>query len=142
MKKKEYFIQGAIPLTIIPEILKNHTNEKNTGAYSIFFGQVRNDIISEKKVLKIVYSAYDEMAIKEIESIENKIFKKYEDVKNIYIKHSKGEVAAGEISFLVIVSGGHRIQARKACAETVDLFKKNVPFWKKEILEDNSHNWR
>ncbi len=142
MDKEKYFIRGAIPVTIISKAMINHKEEKETGAYSIFLGQVRNDFINKKRVLKITYSVYELMALQEIEKIKKKIFNKYTDLKSIFIRHSEGDVASGEISFIVLVSGGHRIQSREACAEIVDLFKKDVPVWKKEILEDYSHNWR
>jgi molybdopterin synthase catalytic subunit len=30
----------------------------------------------------------------------------------------------------------------EACSETVELIKKRLPVWKKEIYEDNSHSWK
>jgi molybdopterin synthase catalytic subunit len=42
----------------------------------------------------------------------------------------------------ILVSAGHRQQAIKACAKTVELIKERLPVWKKEIFEDDSHIWR
>jgi molybdopterin synthase catalytic subunit len=48
---------------------------------------------------------------------------------------------AGEVSLLVLVSAGHRQQAMTACSKTVELIKEKLPVWKKEIFEDNTHEW-
>lgn len=113
----------------------------NVGAHSIFLGQVREDTIDGKKVTEIEYSAYDDMVAKEMGKVINIVVDKYADIKRIYIKHAKGVVKVGEISMLVFVACGHRVQAFRAVAEIVNLIKERVPIWKKEFLEDNSHTW-
>ena len=60
----------------------------------------------------------------------------------MHIKHSFGKVKTGEISLFVFVSSGHRVQAFKACEETVNLIKDEVPIWGKEIFEDESYVWK
>jgi molybdopterin synthase catalytic subunit len=117
------------------------SSKPNIGAHSIFLGQVREDTIDGKKVTEIEYSAYDEMVANEMEKVVNIVVDKYADIKRIYIKHAKGIVKVGEISLLVFIACGHRVQAFRAVAETVNLIKERVPIWKKEFLEDNSHTW-
>ena len=138
----KYLTEGAISPKIITEAIKKQSDPNNTGGHSVFLGQVRADKIDNKTVAGIVYTAYEEMVATEIVKIENHIKEKYNDVKEIFIKHSVGMVEAGEISLLVLISGGHRIQAREANAETVDLIKKNVPVWKKETFKDGTYEWR
>jgi molybdopterin synthase catalytic subunit len=29
-----------------------------------------------------------------------------------------------------------------ACSKTVELIKENLPVWKKEIFDDDSHQWK
>jgi molybdopterin synthase catalytic subunit len=108
----------------------------------IFLGQVRADEINGKKVRAIEYSAYAELVDLEAEKIKNIILSEFSDVKSVDIVHSAGVVNAGEISLLVFVSAGHRHQAILACSKTVELIKENLPVWKKEIFEDNSHLWK
>ena len=116
-------------------------SKPNVGAHSIFLGQVREDKIEGKKVIEIEYSAYDEMVSNEMEKIVNIVVDKYSDIKRIYVKHATGSVKVGEISMLVFVACGHRVQAFRAVADIVNLIKERVPIWKKEILEDKSHTW-
>ena len=108
----------------------------------IFLGQVRADAIDGKRVKAIEYSAYIELVGAEAEKIKKSIFAEYNDVKSVDIIHSTGIVAAGQISLLVLVSSGHRQQAFQACNKTVELIKKNLPVWKKEIYEDESYTWK
>jgi len=108
----------------------------------IFLGQVRADEIKGEKVKAIEYSAYIEMVEAEAVRIKKKVFSEFNDVRNIEIIHSTGIVPAGHISLLVSVSAGHRQQAFEACSKTVELIKQNLPVWKKEIYEDDSHTWK
>lgn len=108
----------------------------------IFLGQVRTDEIDGKRVKAIEYSAYSEMVNVEAEKIKETVLSEFADVKSIIIIHSTGIVKAGEISLLVFVSAGHRKQAMEGCGKTVDLIKANLPVWKKEIFEDDSHIWK
>jgi molybdopterin synthase catalytic subunit len=78
----------------------------------------------------------------EAENIKKKILSEFPDVKSVDIIHSTGIVSAGEISLLVFISAGHRHQAIQACSKTVELIKDNLPVWKKEIFEDDSHKWK
>ncbi len=141
MEKKEYLIHGPIKSNTVAKYIDLQEKDQSLGAHSIFLGQVRNDIIGEKEVFKIEYSAYEEMVGKEMQNIENIILNKYKDVRKIHILHSTGDVKAGENSLFVMISGGHRIETRTACSETVDLIKEKVPVWKKEVFKDESYKW-
>jgi len=112
------------------------------GGLMLFLGQVRADEIDGKKVKAIEYSAYEEMVFAEVEKIKKTILSEFEDAKSIEIIHSSGIVNAGEISLLVFISAGHRQQAMLACSKTVEMIKENLPVWKKEIFEDDSHHWK
>lgn len=143
MEKRKYLISGPINTEIISAAIQQENSDTNAGAQSIFLGQVRSDIIDNKTVSKINYTAYEDMLFSEIQKIESIIYDKFPDVHNIIIKHSTGDVAAGEISLLVLVSGGHRVQASNACNMTVELIKEKLPVWKKEYFqEENDYHWR
>jgi len=117
-------------------------DRSDTGGHSLFIGQVRADIVNNKSVTAIEYSAYESMVNDEAESIIAQIRTEFSDVKTVEILHSTGIVKAGEVSLAVMVSAGHRQQAIQACSKTVELIKERLPVWKKELLEDNSHIWR
>ncbi|MCX6322187.1 MAG: molybdenum cofactor biosynthesis protein MoaE [Bacteroidia bacterium] len=114
----------------------------NSGGHSVFLGQVRADEFNGKKVTAIEYSAYEGMVMVEADKIKATILSEFEDAKSIDFVHSTGIVKAGEISLFVLVSAGHRYQAIHACTKTVELIKEKLPVWKREIFDDDSHEWK
>jgi molybdopterin synthase catalytic subunit len=138
----KYLTDGPVSGDILLNLIKTASGKTDSGGHMIFLGQVRADEITGKKVRAIEYSAYTELVDLEAEKIKNIILSEFSDVKSVDIVHSTGVVNAGEISLLVFVSAGHRHQAILACSKTVELIKENLPVWKKEIFEDNSHLWK
>ena len=134
-------IVGPLPHSLAGEIMMRDGLGLETGGLSVFAGQVRADLVDGRKVKAIEYSAYEPMVEKEIEAIRSQIKAVFSDVKTVTIVHSTGEVKAGELSLLVIVTAGHRDQALRACADTVELVKERLPVWKKELFEDTSYRW-
>lgn len=140
--EENYLISGPISQKIISEIILRIGRHKDAGGNMIFLGQVRADENEGKRVKAIEYSAYTEMVNAEAENIKRNIYSEFSDVKSIVIVHSTGIVSAGEISLLVLVCSGHRQQAMQACSKTVEMIKEDLPVWKKEIYEDDSHTWK
>jgi len=138
----KYLTEGPVSGDILLNLIMTASGKTDSGGHMIFLGQVRADEINGKKVRAIEYSAYAELVDLEAEKIKNIILSEFSDVKSVDIVHSTGVVNAGEISLLVFVSAGHRHQAILACSKTVELIKENLPVWKKEIFEDNSHLWK
>lgn len=135
-------VEGPVSPVAISEIVIRGGTFTDSGAHSLFLGQVRSDNIDGKSVKAIEYSAYEEMVIMEANKIHKSVMSEFPDVKSIEIIHSKGKVGAGEISLVVMVSSGHREQAIKACAKLVELIKEKLPIWKKEIFADDSQKWK
>jgi len=135
-------IEGPVTPAAISEIVTRGGNITDSGAHSLFLGQVRKDNIDGKSVRAIEYSAYEEMVIMEANKIQKSALSEFNDIKSMEILHSKGIVKVGEISLAVMVSSGHRDQAIKACAKLVELIKEKLPIWKKEIFEDDSEKWK
>lgn len=140
-KKHKVFIQGAITPTFIADSIAKHSGKTAIGAHDIFLGQVRNDIIDNKTVAAIEYSAYEEMAENLFHEIREAIFVKY-DIVCMHIYHSLGLVKTGEICLFVFVSAKHRKDAFDACRDLVEQIKAMTPIWGKEIFEDDSHVWK
>ena len=138
---ENFLINGPVTREIISSKLDHLTERKELGGHSVFLGQVRADVKGHRRVKAIEYSAYEEMVRKEAEAIQKEILSEFNDVKTVVILHSTGRVMAGEVSLLVVVSGGHRQQAMTACSRAVDLVKEKLPVWKKEIYEDDTHEW-
>ncbi|MFO7852544.1 MAG: molybdenum cofactor biosynthesis protein MoaE [Bacteroidota bacterium] len=137
--KKNVLVPGPIKSSLIAEYINVLNDDKSSGAHSIFLGQVRNDIINERTVEALEYSAYDAMVEKEALKIKDITRAAFSDVRDIVIVHSTGLVRAGELSLFVMVSAGHRDQATRACRHVVEMIKENFPVWKKEIFEDNTN---
>ncbi|MGD0753974.1 MAG: molybdenum cofactor biosynthesis protein MoaE [Bacteroidales bacterium] len=137
-----YLTDGPVSQKLISGLIEKIGGKTDSGGHMIFLGQVRADEINGKKVKAIEYSAYKKLVNAEAEKIKKTILSEFSDVKSIGIIHSTGIVKSGEISLLVFVSAGHRHQAMQACSKTVELIKENLPVWKKEIFEDDSHMWK
>ena len=140
-KPKKVFIDGPITPDFVAKSIASHSTKKDIDAHSIFLGQVRSDMIDERQVVAIEYTAYPEMADKVFYEIREATFAAY-PLTCLHIYHSLGTVLAGEISLFVFTSAVHRAEAIKACEYIVERIKHEVPVWGKEILEDGSTVWK
>ncbi|QNA46231.1 molybdenum cofactor biosynthesis protein MoaE [Lacibacter sediminis] len=140
-KPKNIFNQGAISPAFIADSIAKHSSKTNIGGHSIFLGQVRADLIDEKKVVAIEYTTYEELALEKMHIIREEIFAKYE-LTCMHVYHSLGAVASGEICLFVFTSSAHRRAAIDACNEVVERIKTELPVWGKELFEDETHQWK
>lgn len=134
-------MNGAIASSFIGDSIQQHSSKTAIGGHSIFLGQVRADLIEGKKCVAIDYTAYEEMANEQMHAIRQTIFEKYA-LTCMHVYHSLGRVAAGEICLFVFTSAPHRKAAIAACEETVERLKAELPVWGKEILEDETYQWK
>ncbi len=140
-KPKNIFTQGAIAAAFISDSIAKHTSKTNIGAHSIFLGQVRADVIDEKKVAAIEYTTYEELALEKMHVIREETFAKYE-LTCMHVHHSLGKVAVGEICLFVFTSSAHRRAAIDACNEVVERIKTELPVWGMELFEDETYQWK
>jgi molybdopterin synthase catalytic subunit len=140
-KPKNIFVKNAISPGFITESIRKHSDKTEIGAHNIFLGQIRADQMENKKVKAIEYSAYEEMALQQMHRIREEVFGKY-PITCMHVHHSLGRVKVGEICLFVFTSSPHRKDAIEACEETVERIKKELPIWGREILEDESHQWK
>lgn len=138
---KNIFFEGPIPAQKIADDLQKHASKTGIGAHSIFLGQVRADQMEAGLVEAIEYTSYQEMALEKMHEIREALFAKY-DLTCMHVHHSLGKVAVGEICLFVFVSSKHRHAAITACSELVELIKKELPIWGKEILSNQSSTWK
>ncbi|HDZ41820.1 MAG TPA: molybdenum cofactor biosynthesis protein MoaE [Bacteroidetes bacterium] len=135
-------IPGPVKTSHIAEYFNKTSDDKSAGAHSVFLGQVRSDMVDDRTVRAIEYSAYEEMVAKETLRIKEIIMTAFSDVKDVVIVHSTGIVKAGELSLFVMVTAGHRDHATRACRHVLEMIKENFPVWKKEIFDDDTHQWQ
>ena len=138
---KNIFVQGPISAAFIAESIQKHSTQTEIGGHSIFLGQVRADVIENKKVRAIEYTAYEDLVLESMHAIREQIFEKYE-LTCMHVHHSLGNVQAGEICLFVFTSSPHRKAAIEACSETVERIKAELPIWGKELFEDESYQWK
>lgn len=140
-KIRNIFIQGPVDPGFIGQSIQKHSSQTEIGAHQIFLGQVREDLIGDRKVKAIEYTTYEEMALEKMHEIRESIFQKY-DLTCMHVHHSLGKVGVGELNLFVFTSSKHRKAAIEACAELVERIKKELPVWGREIFEDESHQWK
>jgi molybdopterin synthase catalytic subunit len=140
-KTKNVFIKGAIPSQFIADSIAKHQTKTSIGAHNIFLGQVRADVVNNKTVSAIEYTAYEDMANAKFHEIREAAFEKFE-LTCMHIYHSLDMVNAGEICLFVFVSSPHRKTVFEALEFIVEDIKAHVPVFGKEIFEDNTHQWK
>lgn len=140
-KPKNIFVQGPVSAAFIAESIQKHSSNKSIGAHSIFLGQVRADVLDDKTVIGIEYTAYEEMVAPIMYQIREAIFAKYQ-LTCMHIYHSLGKVDSGDICLFVFTSSAHRAMAIDACEEVVERIKKELPIWGKELFADEAYQWK
>jgi molybdopterin synthase catalytic subunit len=104
------------------------------GAVALFVGTVR-DHHDGKKVTKISYSAFKEMAEKEFGKIGDECAARWK-TGAVYIAHRTGPLRVGDASVVIAVSSAHRAEAFEACRHAIEALKKLAPIWKEEFTDD------
>jgi molybdopterin synthase catalytic subunit len=139
-KKRDIFVEGAIPASFIGESIAKHATRTDIGGHEIFLGQVRADTIDGKRVEGIDYSAYRDMANEQMTVIREEAFARWPEMTCLHVH--QGVIKAGELCFMVFASAPHRQQAREAVAFVTDEVKKRLPIFGKEILTEGGHVWK
>lgn len=120
----------------------NFVQDTACGGIALFVGTVRNST-KNKEVSLLDFSAYEPMALKEMQKIADLALAKFQ-IHKIAIHHAVGELKIGDIPVIIAVSSAHRKAAFEACEFAIDTLKETVPIWKKEHFNDgevwvNSH---
>lgn len=55
--------------------------------------------------------------------------------------HRVGSLIVGDVALVASVAAAHRAEAFAACAELVELIKREVPIWKRQHLADGATEW-
>ncbi|GAA0893430.1 molybdenum cofactor biosynthesis protein MoaE [Fulvivirga kasyanovii] len=117
-----------------PDDITSTVFSNEAGAVNVFIGTVRATT-QDKKVVRLEFETYLNMAIKEIEKIIEAMKNKW-PVHHVVVHHRIGTLTVGEIAVVIAVSSPHRKEAFAACQYAIDTLKETVPIWKKEIFED------
>ena len=119
--------------SLIRKVKKSEGTER-CGAIGIFVGFVRK-MSNGRETVRLEYEEDEEFFEKKIEDIENKL-KSYPGVVDVKIFHKTGIILPGEDIIYVVVMGEHRENIWKPLEEGMNIIKKELPIWKKEIFVD------
>ncbi len=106
------------------------------GGTCVFLGTVRNDA----GATGIDYSAYEAMAVEEIERILAEAHERWPDAR-VVLQHRLGLIPVGEASIAIAAAAPHRDAAFAACRHVIEEVKQRLPIWKKELRDDGSEKW-
>jgi molybdopterin synthase catalytic subunit len=109
------------------------------GAVSIFLGTVRN-ANEGRTVNGIDYSAYDAMAVAEMNRIVDEAISRFPGVA-IALQHRTGTLNVGDVSVAIACAHAHRAAALDANRYVIEELKRRVPIWKREHYLDGTSEW-
>jgi|Deesub1362B_J571_1020462.scaffolds.fasta_scaffold00141_18 molybdopterin synthase catalytic subunit len=109
-------------------------NSELCGAIGVFIGFVRK-ISEDKEVVRLEYEAYDDIFDGKLKEIEEKLMAN-PGVEGVRIYHKTGTLHPGEDIVYVVVMGRHRKDIWKPLAESMEIIKRELPIWKKEVYKD------
>lgn len=127
------FAMTTAPLSL--DAVVDAVRRPDAGAIVTFVGVVR-DHTGERKVERLEYDAYVEMAERQLEVTAERAEAQWPVV--VAIHHRYGALDIGEAAVVIAVSSAHRPEAFEACRFVIEELKREVPIWKKEIGVDGS----
>jgi MoaE-MoaD fusion protein len=105
------------------------------GGIVTFTGTVRSDTRG-RAVRRLEYEAYVPMAEKKLAEIGQRVGEAHGAA--VAIVHRVGVLAPGDAAVVIAAAAPHRTPAFRACEDAIELLKKDVPIWKREVFEDGS----
>jgi molybdopterin synthase catalytic subunit len=109
-----------------------------SGAVVVFSGVVR-DHDHDRPVIALEYvghpSATEVLRACRDEIAANPL------VHDVAVSHRIGHLQVGDAALVAAVSAAHRAEAFEACEQLVNLVKKQLPIWKRQVFPDGSDEW-
>ena len=123
------------PAPLAPEVPLREVAGADCGAVVSFVGTVRATN-QGKRVVRLEYEAYPEMALHIFEQIAAQARERW--AARVAIHHRTGTLEPGEISVVIAAAAPHRADAFEACRHAIEALKKDAPIWKREHYADGS----
>ena len=123
-----------VSITETPLDLPAQNNDPQAGAVVVFWGAVRGTE-DGREISGIEYEANRPMAEHQMRLVAEGAAAKF-DVREIFLRHRIGFVAAGEPSVVVRVTSRHRGAGFDASQWIMDELKRVVPIWKHPVFKD------
>lgn len=125
-----YVAIATQPLDV--QALYNKLVDPQFGGIVTFIGTVRQ-WTAQVETTAIEYTAYKEMAVKEMTKLAAEIEAKG---ANVVIVHRVGHLDLADEAVFVGVAAAHRAEAFDWCEYLINTVKERVPIWKKEFDTD------
>lgn len=116
----------------------NMLKDAKYGGIDLFVGTIREwtKVEGENEHTDFIeYTAYEEMAIKELEKLAAPVEARGDKV---VIVHRLGKLELTDEAVFIGVASAHREAAFIGCQSIIDNLKKTVPIWKKEVDESGN----
>lgn len=130
---------SAPPIDVDGTIAK--VTSPDAGAAAVFLGTVRDHAHDLDDVVRLDYSAYQEMAEHVLARIARELLGDHPAVRGIALVHAIGDLEVGDHTVLVVCTSAHRAEAFDACRDALERVKDRVPVWKREVTRDGAHRW-
>ena len=112
--------------------------DPRVGAVVSFLGLVRDHAEDLEGVVRLEYSAYEEMAVRELEVIAAALRAEHPEVRGLVLVHALGPLPVGAHTILIAAAAAHRDEAFAACRDGLERVKDRVPVFKREVTADGS----
>lgn len=135
-------VAAFISPTALEPLIAQATQQVMTshmGALVQFSGVVR-DHDGGSSVAALSYSAHPQ-AGEILEQIAQQIAEEFSGQVRLWAAHRVGDLAIGELAFVVLAASAHRAEAFSAASQLVDRVKEKVPIWKCQTLSDGRIQW-
>ena len=124
-----------VSITEGPLELPAPNDDSQAGAVVVFWGAVRGTE-DGREITGIDYEANRPMAEHQMRLVAEGAAQKFENVREVFLQHRIGFVAAGEPSVVVRVASRHRGAAFDASQWIMDELKRVVPIWKRPVFSE------
>lgn len=114
-------------------------SKPGNGGVAVFIGAVR-DVADGRAVVGLDYSAYREMAERELAAIVAEALK-LDDGLDVAAIHRVGSLEIGDVAVAIAAAHAHRAAAFEACRYVIEEIKRRVPIWKAERYADGTDAW-
>ena len=123
-----------VSITEGPLDLPPPNEDSSAGAIVVFWGAVRA-LEEGREISGIEYEAHKTMAEHQMRLVAESAAEQFE-LREVFLRHRIGLVAAGEPSVVVRVTSGHRGEAFRASQWIMDELKRVVPIWKRPVFKE------
>ena len=120
--------------------MTSHLHDSAAGGVCVFIGVTRAEKSDGRELLALDYSAYEEMARKQLADLAERAKAKW-PIQKLVLVHRLGRVDVGEASVVIGVATPHRPESFEACRWLIDTLKSELAVWKKDLWQGGDTSW-